>query len=768
VRAEITGAVQGVGFRPFVHGLAARHGLSGFVRNDASGVTVEAEGPDAAVAAFLDALRASPPPASRVTGFTVNDVPPRGETGFRIDTSRSDTARSVLVLPDLATCGACLAELRDPADRRFRYPFINCTHCGPRYTIIRDLPYDRAKTTMAPFEMCPDCRAEYESPADRRFHAEPTCCPVCGPRLRLVLPDGAEIPCDDPVAETRRLLLGGAILAIKGLGGYHLACDATSPDAVGALRRRKARDFKPFAVMAADPEAVARICHADPDDLAIMGGPECPILLLDKRDGHGLADAVAPRSATFGVMLPYTPLHHLLLEPPFPPLVMTSGNRSDEPIAYRDEDALERLDGLADAFLLHDRTIHTRTDDSVIRRIAGGRRFLRRSRGYAPFPVAMPVPASCPPVLAVGAELNSVVCLTRGSDAFLSHHIGDLDNLAAYESFLQAVAHLESMLDVRPGAVACDLHPSYLSTRYARERGLPLIQVQHHHAHLASVLAEHGETGPAIGVTWDGVGHGTDGLPWGGEFLTGGLDGFTRAAMLEPVPQPGGDAAVKHGDRMAFSFLLRACPDEADTLADALLPALAPAVRDTIRQMIGAGVNAPLSSSAGRLFDAASALLGICDTNHFHAQAPMELEAAAAACTDLPDEPYALPVDRRDDGAWVARTPALVLQLARDRLAGRDPTLCAARFHLTLAVLGLDICRRIRDNTRLETVALTGGVMANAVLAGRMRNLLEKDGFRVLLNREAPPGDGGVALGQAAVAAWRLTCASQSPDKSAK
>jgi hydrogenase maturation protein HypF len=787
VRIHVRGAVQGVGFRPFVYGLATRLGLAGFVLNEPEGVTIELEGDGSRIDAFLDELRSSPPRIARVQDVTTEEAEPTGETGFVIRRSEATGQRAVLIAPDVATCDDCLREMNDPDDMRYRYPFINCTNCGPRYTIIRDMPYDRAQTTMAAFEMCPTCRTEYENPTNRRFHAEPTCCPACGPRVWLADADGQRIPCDDPVADAVRRLAAGQIVAVKGLGGFHLACDASNPDAVRLLRKRKARDLKPFASMVRDLDAVGEICLLRDDRdcrvarglaprndervdcgvvsnddrlkaelrTVVLSGPERPILLLNKRADHGLADEVAPRSPTFGMMLPYTPLHHLLLEGPYPALVMTSGNISDEPIAHTNEDALRRLSDLADAFLLHDRDIHIRTDDSVARIIAGQVRFLRRSRGYAPFPVSLPVEPVGRAILAVGPELNSTVCVTRGNQAFLSHHIGDLENVPAYEAFLQAIDHLESVLDVEPRAVAADLHPDYLSTRYARESGLPIIQVQHHHAHIASVLAETGYTDKVIGVSYDGMGWGTDGKPWGGEFLVCDLADFERAAHLEPVAQPGGDAAAKQPPRMAYAFLRAAFGDDADRIAQDLLPTFTAEERVVVARIIERDLNSPHTSSMGRLFDAASALLGICQANTFHAQAPMELESAAwLAATE--EGFYSVPIEPDNAGVCIARTAALVRALVDDVTSGTAREVCAARFHNTVARLTLEICARIRDNRGLATVALSGGVFANAFLVERLVPILEKDGFEVLLNAEVPPGDGGVCLGQAAVAASRL------------
>ncbi|HOX38528.1 MAG TPA: carbamoyltransferase HypF [Candidatus Brocadiia bacterium] len=757
---RIAGAVQGVGFRPFVYSLAARLGLYGHVANDPAGVITEIEGEQEATERFLDALRSSPPPMARVASITFREIPPTGETGFSVRLSAQHGARTTLILPDMATCGDCLREMSAPDDRRYRYAFINCTNCGPRYTIIRDLPYDRSRTTMSPFEMCPDCRREYEDPANRRFHAEPTCCPACGPRLRLLSSDGTEIACDDPLEETIRRIRAGRIAAVKGLGGFHLACDAANQEAVALLRRRKHRDHKPFAIMVRDVRAAARICRIGPEEEALLSSPERPIVLIEKREGNGLAEGVAPRSASFGVMLPYTPLHHMLMAEDFTALIMTSGNFSDEPIAHSNEDARVRLSGLADCFLLHDRSIHIRTDDSVVQVIAQRSRFLRRSRGYAPAPVKLPCDISGGEILAVGPELNNTICVTRSGNAFLSHHVGDLQNVPAYESFIQAVRHMEDILAVKPSVVARDMHPGYLSTRYAMERGLPIEPVQHHHAHIASVMAEAGRTDRVIGVSFDGMGWGRDGGLWGGEFMLCDLADFERFGSLEAVPQPGGDVASKDTRRMAYAFLRAAFGRDADALACEMLPGFAGEELRIISRMIEKRVNCPLTSSMGRLFDAVAALLGICGFNSFHAQAPMELEAKAREAKGE-DGFYEAGRARLLDGMIEVRTSDIVRGLVSDARGGAGVAVCAARFHNSIARLALDMCLEARKNTCVETVALSGGVMANACLLERLLAMLEKDGFEVLLNADVPPGDGGVSFGQAAVAAWRRRCALQ-------
>ena len=719
---------------------------------------MEIEGDAAALAAFLKELRQTPPPLARVQSIETREIRVTGDRAFVVRASAQEGRRSVLIAPDYATCEDCLRELRDPSDRRHRYPFINCSHCGPRYTIIRDVPYDRSRTTMAGFAMCAACRAEYESPSSRRFHAEATCCPTCGPRLELTDATGKAAPCADPVAAAIARLEAGEIVAVKGLGGFHLACDAANADAVQRLRTRKNRDCKPFAVMARDMVAIRRLCDVALDDVAALTGSERPIVLMRKRAGHGLAESVAPRSACFGVMLPYTPLHHLLMDGSFRALVMTSGNVSDEPIVFTNEDALERLGPFADCFLLHDRPIHVRTDDSVARVLAGKRVFLRRSRGYAPFPVDLPVDTQNVSILATGPDMSNTICLTRDNRVFLSHHIGDLRNVAAYESFLQAIGHLENLLDVRPDRIACDLHPDYMSTRYARAAGLPVVPVQHHHAHAASVLAEAGRCETVLGVIFDGLGWGADGTLWGGEFLVADLAGFERIGHLAPLPQPGGDAAARHPERMAYAYLRAAFGADAALVARILMPAFAEKTMKMVGHLLEAKRHCPLTSSMGRLFDSAGALLGICAHNSYHAQAPMELEAAAFEA-EHEQGSYGARILTDASGRLLIQGSDIVRGLAEDFMSGTPACVCAARFHQSIAHVSADMCERVRERTGVSVVALSGGVFANAFLLGRLAPMLEERGFEVLRNVAVPAGDGGISLGQAAVAARRLSCA---------
>ena len=709
-RLVVTGMVQGVGFRPFVHSLATRSGLAGFVLNDARGVVIEVEGDAEALDGFRAALALQAPPLSRVEKIVSAGVYPHGTIDFEILPSRAGAAEA-LVAPDVATCEDCLRELFDPADRRYRYPFINCTQCGPRFTIMRDLPYDRVNTTMAGFEMCADCRREYEDPSDRRFHAEPIACPACGPRLSM------------PIAEAVRLLRRGAILAVKGLGGWHLACDPTSETVVARLRSRKGRDEKPFALMAANAGAV---CFVDRAAGELLGSRERPIVLMARRPAAPVANSVARGSPWLGVMLPYTPLHHLLAHEFSGPLVMTSGNRSDEPIAVEDADAVARLADIADGFLSHDRPIHCRCEDSVVR----GESPIRRSRGFAPSPLPLPVRAN-ETIVAAGAELKSTFCVARGGDAFLSPHLGDLDSEPAYRAFRDDLALYLAMLGVRPEAVACDMHPDYLSTRWGAEQRLPVHAVQHHHSHAAACLAEHGAHGPALALVFDGTGYGTDGTLWGGELLRCDLAEFERVAHLEPVPLPGGEAAIREPWRTAASYLERAeRPVAFERWTE---------VRESLK------VNAPLSSGMGRLFDAVSALLGVRDRVSYEGQAAIELEWLAHG---IDAEAYECAIE----GGRIAGFE-LVRAAHDDLAAGRPRAEIAAAFHEGVAAAAAAACELAAEP---RTVVLSGGSFLNLRLLESTRRRLERLGFRVLSHRLVPPGDGGISYGQAAVAARRM------------
>ncbi|MFL6053779.1 MAG: carbamoyltransferase HypF [Actinoallomurus sp.] len=745
---RVEGIVQGVGFRPFVHGLATGLGLAGLVGNDSRGVFIEVEGDGEAVERFLNGL-GSPPPLAVIECVTTRPLPAEGADGFAIVGSDAGGRRGALVSFDSATCADCLRELRDPADRRHGYPFINCTNCGPRFTIVTDIPYDRPNTTMAGFAMCADCAAEYHDPADRRFHAQPVCCPACGPRLVLRDRDGRELP-GEPIEGARALLRRGGILAIKGLGGYHLAATAADETAVAALRARKHREDKPFAVMAPDPASARRLGEPDAAEEALLTTTARPIVLLRRRADAPLAEAVAPGNRSIGVMLPYTPLHHLLVSEP---LVLTSGNVSDEPIAYRDEDALTRLRDIADAFLTHDRPIHVRTDDSVVRVFRKRALPVRRSRGYVPRP--LPSPEGGPSVLACGAELKNTFCLAGGGRAFVSHHIGDLENYETLRAFREGIEHFGRLFGISPTAIAHDLHPEYLSTKYAvdqaAERDLPLVGVQHHHAHIAACLADNEHTGRVIGVAFDGTGYGLDGTLWGGEFLLADLTGFERAGHLRPVPLPGGTMAIKEPWRMAAAY---GVPEH-----------LAVARRNaaTWEQVVAvgrAGLGAPPTSSVGRLFDAVAAVLGVRDRVNYEGQAAVELEQLAD-----PQERSAYPVRLDESGSsFVVPGADLVQAVVEDLLAGTPASTIAGRFHNAVGDLIVAGAARLRAATGLITVALSGGVFQNLLLLERAVAGLEAEGFAVLVHHRVPPNDGGISLGQAAVAAARAVREPAGPD----
>ena len=768
-RNEITvrGIVQGVGFRPFVYGLANELGLKGTVLNDARGVVIDVEGSEDALASFLRALAEDAPPLAVIEHVAASERSPAGFTDFHIEHSEGGGARLALVSPDMAPCEDCLREMQDPRDRRFRYPFLNCTNCGPRFTIVRDVPYDRANTSMAAFPMCGPCRAEYEDPLDRRFHAQPTACPVCGPTMAWH-EHGAEGPRGMVAIERAAARLqAGAIVAIKGLGGYHLACDARREDAVAALRRRKRRYAKPLALMVRDLDAARELCAFEPAAEATLTTPRRPIALLPRRADAGVAPSVAPGVPTLGVMLPYTPLHELLLEAFDGPLVLTSGNVSDEPMAYVDEEAFERLGGIADAWLAHDRAIVMRCDDSVVRWTGRRTVMIRRARGYAPQPVFLN-PAAKRSILALGAHQKNAICLARGPHAFVSHHIGDLDTPEAVAGLEEAVGHYERLFEIDPEIVACDLHPDYRSSTLAREiadaRDLPLVRVQHHHAHAASVAAEHGIEGPFLGVSLDGTGFGTDGTIWGFEFLE--IDGgrMRRLGRLETVPMPGGEAAVRETWRMACAWLRASF----GTLPDLPLPVLERLDRGvwaTLERAADAGVNAPLCSSAGRLFDAAAAIVGLRDRADYEGQPAVELEGEAERSPAPEPWPVELAPARLEDqtgyeedsardGFEVRFSPA-IRALAEALADGMQRTEAAARFHATVVAAIVAGAERVRAEHGLDVVALSGGTFQNAIVLEEAIGALGAAGFDVRINERVSPNDGGIALGQAAVAAAR-------------
>lgn len=729
-RIVIRGTVQGVGFRPFVYRLAQQHGIAGFVSNSTEGVVIEAEGP--AWQAFLADLTASPPPLARIDEMKIDDLAPCGETTFVIEHSAAAQGEFALVPPDIATCPDCLRDLTEPGNPRCGYPFTNCTNCGPRYTIIQDIPYDRPATTMSVFPMCPRCQAEYDDPSDRRFHAQPNACPTCGPALSSTL------------EAVRKWLQTGEIVAIKGLGGYHLACDAASA-AVARLRDRKRRGDKPFAVMVPDFAAVERYCIAGQAARRALENPRRPIVLLEKRPDAPLSPAVAPGNRQLGVMLPYTPLHHLLFQgAAFDALVMTSGNLSEEPIVSQ-ESELPRLEPLADHFLTHNRSIQTRVDDSVVRLFRGIERVMRRSRGYAPQPIDLGLPLV--PLVAAGGELKNTFCLTRDHYAILSQHIGDLENLETQEFFEETLGHMQRFFRVTPEAVVHDLHPRYLSTRFALTCGLPAIAVQHHHAHIVSCMAENHLHDNVIGVAFDGTGYGTDHKIWGGEVLVAGVSDFERRFHLRYIPLAGGDAAVREPWRVALAYLEDAFGRQTDILDLPMLWAIPPSRRRNVHSMIRTGLHAVDTSSAGRLFDAVAALLNLRLESTFEAQAAMELESIASG--------EAVPFDFDIDGTRID-----LRQTIRDLVAGLRSGIqsgsLAARFHETLAAAIAECCLRIRSSDGLNRVCLSGGTFQNLRLLDSTVRRLESGGFHVYLHAEVPPNDGGLSLGQAVIGSCRL------------
>jgi hydrogenase maturation protein HypF len=751
----IEGVVQGVGFRPFVYRLAETHRLGGSVRNGPHGVLIEAEGDREAITRFLDALQSSVPPAAHLRRLTVTWAAPHGAgEAFRIDTSAGEGEPALFPAPDLAVCGACVEEMGDRGNRRHAYPFLNCTECGPRFTIIRALPYDRERTSMASFTMCPGCRAEYEDAGDRRFHAEPTACPACGPRLALLDSGGRVRNVADPLREVVAALRAGQIVALKGLGGYHLACDGSAPGVVRELRRRKARDAKPLAVMVARLESARGLCVVSDAEADLLQSAERPIVILERcppGTGRDLADEVAPGLRHLGLMLPYTPLQHLLLERVDRPLVMTSGNRSDEPIAHQDADALARLGDIADLFLAHDRPIEVRCDDSVARVIDGVPCVLRRARGYVPLAISLTHEAA-EPILACGGELKSVFALVRGREVFLSQHLGDLGDERAYRAWTEAIAHFQRLLGLTPRLVAHDLHPGYRSTVYARTLdGVRHVAVQHHHAHIASCLADNGLDARVIGVAWDGSGYGTDGHVWGGEFLVADLEGFKRVGAFQEVAMPGGEAAIREPWRMAAAFLQAVYGEAMEELDLAFVRRLDRSAWRLLSRAAERGLNAPPTSSAGRLFDAVASILGLRDRVKFEAQAALELEARAEGDADR-----VYPVDIQDqDGRTVVRTPDVVRGVVEDILAGVGTERIGSRFHATLADVIVRTCCRLRDRYALDRVALSGGVFQNVRLLRLAVDGLGGAGFRVYTHHQVPPNDGGLALGQAAIAARR-------------
>jgi len=766
---SVRGIVQGVGFRPFVYGLAVEHNLKGWVYNTSEDVKIEVEGEAEAVGQFERELEAKAPPLAYIENVTIEYHPPLGYENFEIRHSQAQEGKYQLISPDVATCQACLGELLNPEDRRYRYPFTNCTNCGPRFTIIEDMPYDRPKTTMRSFQMCPQCQAEYDNPLDRRFHAQPNACPKCGPRVELVDNQGNLITGLNPVAAASQLLEEGKIVAIKGLGGFLLACDATNNIAVKKLRQRKKRSSKPFAIMVAAVAEAKRHCYVSPEEEDLLTSPQSPIVLIGWREDSSVSREVAPNLRFLGVMLPYTPLHHILLRDTGLPLVMTSGNLSEEPIARDNDEALRRLSGIADYFLVHNRDIYSRYDDSVAIVERGTSQLIRRARSYAPYPIRLPFETK--QVLGCGAEEKNTFCLTKDNYAFLSQHIGDMENMETLEHFDSTISLYKRLFHVEPEIVAHDLHPDYLATKYARElgeSGIKLIPVQHHHAHIASCMADNGLEGLVIGVAFDGTGMGEDGNIWGGEFLVADYRNFRRAGHLEYLPLPGGATAIRRPRRTAIGYILTLLGDNA---LNHDLPVMKEADEteiEVIKRQVERKINSPLSSSMGRLFDAISALLGIKGEIDYEGQAAVELEMAAfsfviagpvpseareldeAISGDNESYPYRIV---EDEGVKIVHLGDLLSAVIEDLHQGISKGRISVKFHNTVARMINEMCHLIADETPMVSgVALSGGVFQNRLLLKRTVSLLESSGFQVFTHRQVPCNDGGISLGQAVIA----------------
>lgn len=750
---EVSGIVQGVGFRPYVFRLANSLQLSGTICNTSTGVTIEVQGPFEAVDNFVAHLPADAPALARITECSVHETPCNGDHDFQIVHSDGQEKMRTLISPDVAVCADCLREMLDPNDRRYLYPFINCTNCGPRFTIVRDIPYDRPSTSMAVFPICPACREEYENPLDRRFHAQPNACWDCGPQVELWDPTGGNLDCYEAIADAAAALRDGKIVAVKGLGGFHLAADATNSEAVSLMRDRKRRVEKPFAVMVPDMEAAESICQISAEEGKALESIQRPIVLLRKKPHSPIVDQVAPFNHNLGVFLPYTPLHHLLLRAGgLTALVMTSGNLSEEPIAIDNHEAVRRLHSLADFFLVHNRDILLRCDDSVVRVSKAVTRQLRRSRGFVPVPVFLK--NEQPSVLAVGGELKNTVCLTKGKHAFLSQHIGDLENVESYSFFEEGIRHLERILEIEPSVIAHDLHPGYFSTQWARQRGgAHVVGVQHHHAHIASCMAENHLEGRVIGIALDGTGYGSDGHVWGGEVLVAGYQGFERAAHLEYVPLPGGEAAIHEPWRMAVSFLLHHLGREFLKLNIPFVRALDTHKAGLLIRMIEQGVNSPLTSSCGRLFDAVAALIGIRQCINYEAQAAIELEMAIDPSPDT----TAYPMDLIPDGHnWIIGSRPMFQCIIEDLLNEIPIGLISRRFHNGLAKALANLADLLRKRIGLARICLSGGTFHNVYLSEHLETQLRLAGFEVYAQHEVPAGDGGLSLGQAMVAGAML------------
>ena len=744
----IKGIVQGVGFRPFIYNLAKKHSLSGYVRNDGIGVTIEVEGNTKAIDEFLITVRENPPPRATIFDIKIREMDLLGKSNFQILKSRDRADKFVPVSPEIATCPECLAELSDPSDRRYRYPFTNCTNCGPRFTIVKDVPYDRKFTTMSPFPMCDKCQREYDNPEDRRFHAQPNACPVCGPRLELLDKTGGSVESDDVIGDACKLLRQGSILAIKGLGGYHIACSAQDNRAVETLRDRKYREYKPFALMVKDIDTARQLCYVNKGEEEILQGVIRPIVLLRKKPDGPISAAIAPNQNYNGVMLPYTPLHYLLLKESKLILVMTSGNVSSEPIVYQDDEGLDRLKGIADYFVANNRDIHIRTDDSVVRVWRGSETVLRRSRGYAPFPILLHFNFQAQ-LLSCGAELKNTICLTRDNYAFMSHHIGDLENIETLTSFEEGIDHFQRLFNISPEYIVFDNHPNYLSTKHALSiEGKQKIGVQHHHAHIVSCMGDNAIDGEVLGVAFDGTGYGDDGNIWGGEFLQCDYAGFNRLGHLEYMRLPGGEWAIKEPWRIAASYLYSTYGNDMLDLDIEFIDSLDREKWSVMRRMLDTGINSPLTSSAGRLFDAVSALIGVRRQVFYEGQAAIELEMAISE-----DETGVYSFDTKMSGdVKIVLLKKIIQGIVKDLAHDQKKGSIAAKFHNTVAEIILTLCVGFRERSGLTRVALSGGVFQNVYLLERTFSLLNNNGFAVYTHHRIPTNDGGISLGQVIIA----------------
>ncbi|MCF6154327.1 MAG: carbamoyltransferase HypF [Candidatus Brocadia sp.] len=766
IQISVRGLVQGVGFRPFIYNLATKFSLAGFVQNDTNGVFIDVEGRNESIKEFLDHLMKSPPPHVIIEDIRYRSFPPKGYKEFVIEESAIKEGDTTIVSADISICQDCFNEMHDPTERRYRYPFINCTNCGPRFTIIKNTPYDRANTTMSSFTMCPDCRKEYYDPQNRRFHAQPNACPVCGPQLTLYSSKGLKVHTLDPLSTVCTLLKEGKIVAVKGIGGYHLVCDAMNSMAVSLLRKRKNRNDKPFAVMMENIGTIRQFCHMNGKEETLLLSAQKPIVLLRKTGRCALSPEVAPEHKYLGVMLPYTPLHYLLLNESGLPLVMTSGNMRDEPIVYNDSSAFARLKGIADYFLMHDREIFIRCDDSVVRVNEDKETIIRRSRGYAPFPLRLQYTITRP-ILACGAFLKNTFCLAHGNHAFISHHIGDLENTESLHSYELSIEHYKDLFSIEPEIIAYDLHPEYLSTKYAltQSDNILKIGIQHHHAHIVSGMAENGISHKVIGVAFDGLGYGDDGNLWGGEFLIADLSGYERVGYLDYVPMPGGEQAIKEPWRMALSYLYQIYGDAISQ--SSLLPPLQFAAQAKknlaiLFKMLSHRINSPLTSSMGRLFDSVASILGLQHSVNYEGQAAIKLELIA---DEYETGSYPFYIDVIEGARFsmplhIVQWWQIIEHIVNDLKSKTANSVISAKFHNTIVNTALQVCTILRGCLGLNDVVLSGGVFQNNFLSSRLIRELCSNGFKVYFHQKIPCNDGGISLGQAVIASERCkTCA---------